>query len=112
MLVAFANATHIFSAKILAYMPYLIFDQSFNDTLTNDIVSFEHWARYFCLKNRSYLELWQALIMKATLTPGEYTLTFKVKIHMEGHIHECIEFHMYVCMYVSRFLRLPGNRIT
>ena len=31
--------TH-FSAKILAYMPYLAV-QSFNDTLTNDIVSFE-----------------------------------------------------------------------
>ena len=39
MWVAFANAkaTHIFSAKILAYMPY----QSFNDTLTNDVISFE-----------------------------------------------------------------------
>ena len=31
-------ATHIFSAKILAYMSLI--DQSFNDTLTNDI-SFE-----------------------------------------------------------------------
>ena len=42
MLVAFANAkaTHIFSAKIISI--YAIFnDQSFNDTLTNDIVSFE-----------------------------------------------------------------------
>ena len=41
MWVAFANAkaTHIFSAKMLAYMPYLTI--SFNDTLTNDIVSFE-----------------------------------------------------------------------
>ena len=28
-----------FSAKLLAYMPYLVI--SFNDTLTNDIVSFE-----------------------------------------------------------------------
>ena len=34
------QATHIFSAKILTYMAYLN-DQSFNDTLTNDIVSFE-----------------------------------------------------------------------
>ena len=36
MCVAFANAkaTHIFSAKILVYMPY------FNDMLTNDIISF------------------------------------------------------------------------
>ena len=35
-----AKATHIFSAKILVYMPY--YDQSFNDALTNDdIVSFE-----------------------------------------------------------------------
>ena len=41
-------ATHIFSAKILAYMPYLMIkkkilfnDQSFNDTLTNNIISFE-----------------------------------------------------------------------
>ena len=33
------KATHIFSAKILAYMPFN--DQSFNDSLTNDIVSFE-----------------------------------------------------------------------
>ena len=41
MWVAFANAkaTHIFSAKILAYM--LVYDQSFNDTLTNDSISFE-----------------------------------------------------------------------
>ena len=31
---------YIFSAKILAYMP-LFNDQSFNDTLTNNIVSFE-----------------------------------------------------------------------
>ena len=41
MWVAFANAkaTHIFSAKILAHV---IFNaQSFNDTLTNDIISFE-----------------------------------------------------------------------
>ena len=29
-----------FSAKILAYMPYLMI-KTFNDTLTNDIVSFE-----------------------------------------------------------------------
>ena len=45
MWVAFANAkaTHIFPAKILEYISiYAIFnDQSFNDTLTNDIVSFE-----------------------------------------------------------------------
>ena len=43
MWVAFANekATHMFSAKVLAYMPYLRNGQSFNDTLTNDIVSFE-----------------------------------------------------------------------
>ena len=42
MWVAFANAkaTHIFSAKILAYMPYLKI-KVFNGTLTNDIVSFE-----------------------------------------------------------------------
>ena len=42
MWVAFANAkaTHIFSAKILVYMTYLMFNV-FNDTLTNHIVSFE-----------------------------------------------------------------------
>ena len=41
MWVAFANAkaTYIFSAKLLAYMTFN--DQCFNDTLTNDIVSFE-----------------------------------------------------------------------
>ena len=41
MWVAFANAkaTHMFSAKILAYMPYLMI--SFNDLLTYNIVSFE-----------------------------------------------------------------------
>ena len=42
MWVAFANAktTHIFISKIICV--YAIFnDQSFNDTLTNDIVSFE-----------------------------------------------------------------------
>ena len=38
MWVANAKATHIFSAKILAYMPYLVIN---NDTLTNNIVSFE-----------------------------------------------------------------------
>ena len=41
MWVAFANAkaSHIFSAKISVYA--IFNDQSFNDTLTNDIVSFE-----------------------------------------------------------------------
>ena len=41
MWVAFANAkgTHIFSSKILTYD--IFDDQSFNDTLTNAIVSFE-----------------------------------------------------------------------
>ena len=42
MWVALANAkaTHIFSSKNISV--YVIFnDQSFNDTLTNDIVSFE-----------------------------------------------------------------------
>ena len=42
MWVAFANAkaTHIFSSKIITV--YAIFNnQSFNDTLTNNIVSFE-----------------------------------------------------------------------
>ena len=34
------KATHIFSAKILAYMP-IFNDQSFNVTLTNIIISFE-----------------------------------------------------------------------
>ena len=42
MWVAFANAkaTHIFSAKILAYMPYYVM-KIFNDALNNDINSFE-----------------------------------------------------------------------
>ena len=35
-----AFATHIVSAKILAYMPYLMV-KVFNDTFTNDIVGFE-----------------------------------------------------------------------
>ena len=41
MWVAFANAkaAHIFSAKICVYA--IFNDQSFNDMLTNDIVSFE-----------------------------------------------------------------------
>ena len=34
-----AKATHIFSAKIYAYKPYLKI--SFNNMLTNDVVSFE-----------------------------------------------------------------------
>ena len=33
-------ATHMFSAKIKVYMPYLMV-RVFNDMLTNDIVSFE-----------------------------------------------------------------------
>ena len=40
MWVAFAKATHIFSSKNISL--YAIFnDQSFNDTLANDIVGFE-----------------------------------------------------------------------
>ena len=51
MWVAFANAntSHIFSAKIFAYMPYLMI-QSFNDTFTNDIVSFEQLGPACCIK--------------------------------------------------------------
>ena len=40
MWVAFAKATHIFSAKILAGM-HIFNDQNFNNILTNDIISFE-----------------------------------------------------------------------
>ena len=42
MWVAFANAkaTHIFSAKILAYVPYLMI-KIFYNSLINDIISFE-----------------------------------------------------------------------
>ena len=40
MWVAFAKATHIFFSKNISV--YAIFnDQSFNNTLTNDIISFE-----------------------------------------------------------------------
>ena len=48
MWLAFANAkaTHIFSAKILAYMPYFKY-QSFNDTLISDIISFEQLGLEF-----------------------------------------------------------------
>ena len=35
------KATHIFSAKIFAYNYAIFNDQSFNNTLINDIVSFE-----------------------------------------------------------------------
>ena len=43
MWVAFANAkaTHIFSAKILAVFNAVFNDQSLNDVLIDDIVSFE-----------------------------------------------------------------------
>ena len=47
MWVAFANAkaTHIFPAKNISL--YVIFnDQSFNDTLTNNIISFEQLGLY------------------------------------------------------------------
>ena len=46
MCVAFANAkaTHIFSAKILAYIN-IFNDQSFNDTLTNDVIVLNNWAQ-------------------------------------------------------------------
>ena len=48
-----------FSAKILAYMPYLIIyaifnNQSFNDMLTNDIVSFEQLGPGFWLFDMPY----------------------------------------------------------
>ena len=49
MWVAFANAktTHIFFSKNISV--YAIFnDQSFNDTLTNDIVSFEQLGPDCC----------------------------------------------------------------
>ena len=39
MWVAFAKATHIFSKNIGVYAIFI--DQSFNDTLTNDIMNFE-----------------------------------------------------------------------
>ena len=48
MWVAFANAksTHIFSAKTISV--YAIFnDQSFNNTLTNNITSFEQLDQVF-----------------------------------------------------------------
>ena len=48
MWVVFANAkaTHIFSAKNISI--YAIFnDQSFNSTLTNDIISFEQLGQEF-----------------------------------------------------------------
>ena len=35
------KATHIFSSKILAYVPYQMIKKSFNNMLTNDIISFE-----------------------------------------------------------------------
>ena len=39
-----AKATHIFFSKNISI--YAIYnDQSFNDTLTNDIVSFNNWAQ-------------------------------------------------------------------
>ena len=54
MWVAFANAkaTHIFSAKV--FSAYAVFnDQSFNYTLTNDIVSFEQLGPgFFWLKTK------------------------------------------------------------
>ena len=60
MWVAFAKATHIFSAKILAYMPYLIIN--FNDMLTNNIVSFEQlgpglfsFLLFFCFVSSIYM---------------------------------------------------------
>ena len=59
MWVAFAKANHmqklltVFQQKILAYMP-LFNDQIFNDTLTNDIVSFEQLGPVFFLSFDSY----------------------------------------------------------
>ena len=49
MWVAFTNAkaTHIYSAKILADNYAIFNDQSFKDTLTNDIVSFEQLGSGF-----------------------------------------------------------------
>ena len=56
MWVAFANAkaTHIFSAKILVYMPYLMI-KVFNDTLTNDVVGFEHLGPGDASKNARWV---------------------------------------------------------
>ena len=48
-----AKATHIFSAKILAYRLYLMI--SFNNMLTNDIVSFEqlsYWAQKLMIQSQ------------------------------------------------------------
>ena len=46
-----------FSAKILVYMPYLMIQVSFNDTLTNDIISFEQLGPglFFFLVEKSLL---------------------------------------------------------
>ena len=55
MWVAFANAkaTHIFFSKNISI--YAIFnDQSFNDTLTNDIVSFEQLGSDPCYPTRCH----------------------------------------------------------
>ena len=60
MWVAFANAkaTHIFFSKNNSV--YVIFnDQSFNDTLTNNILSFEQLAK------KNYEALWRMLRLDA-----------------------------------------------
>ena len=53
--VAFANAkaTHIFSKNISVYA--IFNDQSFNDTLTNDIISFEQLGPEFLVYDNSSL---------------------------------------------------------
>ena len=66
MWVAFANAkaSHIFSAKILAYVYAIFDDQNFNDTLTNDIVSFEQLGPGFSvtLFLHSNMNIWITFI--------------------------------------------------
>ena len=85
MWVAFANAPHIFFCKNISV--YAIFDdQNLNDTLTNDIVSFEHWA---CLDHMNcqalcFLRIEKNKIMpSATISLG----TLKVKTHWFAEIH-------------------------
>ena len=58
MRVAFAKATHIFFSKNISI--YAIFNgQSFNDALTNDIVSFEHLGQdlILLLYNKNSLQV-------------------------------------------------------
>ena len=99
MWVAFANAkaNHIFSAKILAYNIYL----SFNDTLTNDIVSFEQ------LGPGNAMDYSALNIFLKDIFCLEFYLKWKHFVLIDHNLSETIcLFYFCVCSQIFTYLKI------